>query len=160
MSTDLVTTDPATTESELRIYEVPAEDRADFDERFRELTGAPTPVPMISFAIIAYDQANNVAGAAYAHVRHLLAPWSIAEGAPPDTLSRIADAVTAKLQLLAGGPSARHGDAGDALTERFLSYDIYVPSGQAAPEGFERLPVEVWRRRVLWHGVGQGDKRE
>lgn len=124
-----------------------------FDLRFRAATNIPTPLPAASDALVAYDSANTVLGATYISVRHLMGPYVLMEDAPPDTLTRLADTITDQLKsTVRESLLATHADAPasspQSPTDLGLSYDVYVAPGHAPPDGFERVDVEVWRRKV------------
>lgn len=120
-----------------------------FDLRFRAATSIPTPLPAASDALVAYDSANNVLGATYISVRHLMGPYVLMEDAPPDTLTRLANAITDQLRsTVRESILATHDPAPPVGTDLGLSYDVYVAPGHTPPDGFERVDVEVWRRRV------------
>lgn len=142
-----------TPSSGIAIATVPADEREQFDTEFRAATVMHTPLAPASEAFIATDAATgDVLGVSYIHVRHLMGPYALTEGAPPETLSKLSDAITDQLRavvresLLAQHQGA--GNAGDAAQDVGLSYDVYVVPGTTPPAGFERLDVEVWRRRV------------
>jgi hypothetical protein len=152
MSTLTPTPEPALS-ADMTVTKVPREFRDDFDSRVRDQADVATPLPEISEAFIARLPSGDVAGVAYVHVRHLVNPYVLTEDMPTETLSRLTDAVSAYLIEQVGGTLAPHGYDGDKPAERVMAYDIYVLDGDQEPEGFERLPVSVWRRRVLWHGI-------
>lgn len=136
--------------NELSIQIIPQDKRADFDDLFVELTGISTPMPPMSEAFMA-EQDGNTMAVAYLQVRHVLSPYAVVEDAPAPAavLDKLLDAVTDQLRsTVRESLLANHVSQEELSANRGLSYDIYVPHGQAGPEGFVRLPVEVWRRRV------------
>lgn len=118
--------------------------RLEYDAAVREISGVDTPAPLVSEAF-QVETDRDVAGFAYVQLAYHVSPWVIVEGAPADTLRRLTDAITEHLRTLL--------DLEPAGDDRILTYDIYIPSGSAErvapPEGFERLPIEVWRKRVI-----------
>lgn len=127
--------------------------RDEFDALVRELAGVPTPLAAISDAVMVKDAATgDIAGVAYIQVRHVVTPIMIVEGAPENTLNRLMSVFTHQLRAtLRESIRATGSDNGSdphTPTDRHLSYDVYVSDGQQPPDGFERLDVEVWRRRV------------
>jgi hypothetical protein len=138
MSTAPVMPRPVTVEMVVR------EGRERFDAAVRELTGVDTPVVPISEAFLAVDSAGVSFGLVYVQLAYHIAPWVIDESAPSETMARLTEAVTEHLRGLTVL------DPPDA--ERTLAYDVYVPEGAESvtmPEGFELLPVRVWRKRVI-----------
>lgn len=136
---------------------IPQSERDEFDENFRSVTSMTTPLPPASDAFVATDSSSgDVLGAAYIHIRHHMGPYVLADGAPPETFDRLASAISDQLRstvreaLLAQNASvpAPSPSSLDGPTNLGLSYDVYVTAGHPAPDGFERLDVEVWRRRV------------
>jgi hypothetical protein len=134
-------------------------DRDEFDALVRELASVPTPLAAISDAVMIKDSdTGNIAGVAYIQVRHVVTPIMIVEGAPPNTLNRLMSVFTNQLratlqETIRATNSNNAGNGSDphdphTPTDRHLSYDVYVSDGQQPPDGFERLDVEVWRRRV------------
>lgn len=124
-----------------------------FDARFREATRIPTPLPAASDALVAYDPAGNVLGAVYISVRHLMGPYVLTEDCPPETFTRLADTITDQLRsTVRESLTAQHADpppaTGPAPSDLGLSYDVYLAPGHSPPDGFERVDVEVWRRKV------------
>lgn len=133
--------------------------RDEFDALVRELAGVATPLATISDAVMVKDAATgDIAGVAYIQVRHIVTPIMITENAPSDTLNRIMTVITHQLRAtLQETIRATGSDSGNGSSDphnphtpqdRHLSYDVYVSDGQQPPDGFERLDVEVWRRRV------------
>ncbi len=140
--------EPATTTVD-HIVIIDQSERELFDERFRAAVQTTTPLPAASDALVAYDSLGNVLGACYIHIRHLMGPFVLAESAPSDTLTQLAGAITDQLRAtVRESITAQHADPPELGTDLGLSYDVYVAPGFAPPEGFERIDVEVWRRRV------------
>lgn len=128
-------------------------DRDEFDALVRDLASVPTPLATISDAVMIKDAADgSIAGVAYIQVRHIVTPIMITENAPPETLNRLMSVFThqlrATLQESIRATGSDNGSDPHTPAERHLSYDVYVSRGQQPPDGFERLDVEVWRRRV------------
>lgn len=120
-----------------------------FDERFRAAAQVATPLPAASDALVAYDSAGNVLGASYIHIRHLMGPYVLSDEAPSDTLTRLANTIADQLRsTVRESLTATHADPPPVGTDLGLSYDVYVTPGHTPPDGFERVNVEVWRRRV------------
>lgn len=127
--------------------------RDEFDALVRELAGVATPLATISDAVMIKDSTTgDIAGVAYIQVRHIVTPIMIVEGAPENTLNRLMSVFTnqlrATLQESIRALGSDNGSDPSTPTDRHLSYDVYVSDGQQPPDGFERLDVEVWRRRV------------
>lgn len=138
-----------TTQSQPAITFIDPSKRNEFDKRFRAATGANTPLPTTSDALLLRDSLGNVLGAAYIHVRHLMSPYVLLDEAPADSLSRLANAITDQLRAtVRESLLALHESPPAADTDFGLSYDVYVPVGSEPPADFERLAVEVWRKRV------------
>lgn len=158
MSTETAPTTPASTtpapkaSTSIAITIIDQLQREEFDAIFRGLTHVPTPMPPVSEAFHAQSSEGNTLGVGYLTVHHVIEPYALAVEAPPETMTRITEAMTDHLRSTVRDSIAaaqREGrDLGDVTADRGLSYDVYVPPGQPGPEGFERLPVEVWRRRV------------
>lgn len=143
----------ATSQPSIRVdtIVVAAEMRDNFDARLRDATGLATPLPQLSEAIVAHDASGNVVGAIYIGMHHLASPFVLGEDAPATVLQALTDAIDARMREHLAATIERESEdrgAGDD-TERQVLYDIYVPDGLPEPQGFERLPVSVWRRRVL-----------
>jgi hypothetical protein len=139
-----------------RVLIIDQSERELFDERFRAAVQVPTPLPAASDALVAYDSSGNVLGATYIHIRHLMGPYVLSEDAPPDTLTRLANTIADQLKAtVRESLTATHADPpvstdpdSNSPPDFGLSYDVYVAPGHAPPDGFERVNVEVWRRRV------------
>lgn len=135
--------------TEIAITIIPAEEREQFDAEFRAATSMHTPLQPASDAFIATDATTgDVLGVSYIHIRHLMGPYVLADGAPPETLSKLSAAISDQLRSVVRESLLAQNRGADPSADFGLSYDVYLVAGSRAPEGFERLDVEVWRRRV------------